>query len=99
MSPGGRFGKYALAPGHELAPVQAAIQAHVDSHHGQGRHVLTLPQDPRPGSQLALDPVLVRRLRNAYLHRSAGIGFWADGRKGMGERTIGNQIRREVYAG
>jgi hypothetical protein len=36
LRPGSRFGKYALSPGHELLPVQAAIEAAAAGHGGAG---------------------------------------------------------------
>lgn len=95
----GRFGKYTLPPGHPLLPVQAAIQGQVQGHGASGRHSLKLLGDTRPGVLLALGPDQVRLLRHRFLHRSAGLGFWSDGRKGMGERRVNDKLEREVFHG
>ncbi len=104
LTPGGRYGRYALAGNHPLAPVQAAIQQQVRGHGASGRHVLRLPDDVRPsngvpGVPLALNLGLVHLLRHRYLHRSAGISFGADGRIGMGERRENNKLHRLIYHG
>lgn len=95
----GRYGKYTLPPGHPLLPVQAAIRGQVQGHGASGRHALTLLGDTRPGTRLALGPDQVRLLRRHFLHRSAGLGFWSDGRKGMGERRENGRLKREVFHG
>ena len=95
----GRFGKYTLPPGHPLLPVQSAIRDQVQEHGASGRHVLKLLDDARPGMRLALNPDQIRLLRHRFLHRSAGLGFWSDGRKGMGERRENDKPKREVFHG
>ena len=86
LHPGSRFGKYALSPGHELLPVQSAIETAAAAHKGSGRHVLTL-------EQLPLGAPLVHRVRNAYLHQSVSDSI------GMSANYIKGQPRRRVYPG
>ncbi|HEX8658103.1 MAG TPA: DUF2235 domain-containing protein [Hymenobacter sp.] len=82
----GKFAKYALPPGHELLPVQAAIETAAAAHKGSGRHVLTL-------EQLPLGAPLVHRVRNRYLHQSVSDSI------GMSANYIKGQPRRRVYPG
>ena len=95
----GRFSKYTLPAGHPLLPVQSAIRSQVQGHGASGRHALKLLDDTRPGTLLALNPEQVRLLHHRFLHRSAGLGFWSDGRKGMGERRENDKLKREVFHG
>ncbi|HEX8504087.1 MAG TPA: DUF2235 domain-containing protein [Hymenobacter sp.] len=106
----GRYAKYAIAPTHPLAPVQAAILAKVSGHGSSGRHALVLAgewgQIP-PNAQvaaLALTPQQAVMLRHCYLRRSASIGVQglADGtdRIGMGERRDeNNRPKRKIFPG
>lgn len=104
----GRFAKYSISSDHVLAPIQAAIQTHVDQHGASGRHVLTLPDEQPAGTALDLSMEQLRLLRGTFLHRSAsnqGLGFglglnlFNDGRTGMGERRKDGKPYRHVYAG
>jgi len=99
LSNRGRYSKYTLLPGHPLLPVQSAIKAKVQGHGASGRHALKLPGDTRLGTQLPLGLEQVHLLRNRFMHRSAGLGFWSDGRKGMAERRENNQLKREIFHG
>lgn len=106
----GRYAKYAIAPTHPLAPVQAAILAQSNQHGSHGRHALVLhdewSQIP-PGADikpLALTPAQAVLVRHCYLRRSASIGIQglADGwdRKGMGERRDkNNRPHRNIFPG
>jgi hypothetical protein len=82
----GKFAKYALPPGHELLPVQAALEAATAAHGGSGRHALTL-------EQLPLGAPLAHRVRNGYLHQSVSDSV------GMGPNFIQGQPRRQVFPG
>ena len=104
----GRFAKYSISSSHPLAPVQAAIQTHVDQHGASGRHVLKLPDEQQAGTALGLSIEQIRLLRGQFLHRSAnnqGLGFGLglnllnDGRTGMGERRKDGKPYRHVYTG
>ena len=105
----GRYGKYAIAGGHELAPVQAAILAQVGQHGDSGRHALTVAGDNwqlPPGAQttrLPLNAAQIVLLRHRYLHRSASTGVQGlndgMGRIGMGERREHGQPHRQIYTG
>ena len=99
LTANGQFAKFVLPAGHPLLPVKAAIEGQVSGHGGSGRHSLILLGDTREGKRLALGPDQVRLLRNHFLHRSAGLGFWSDGRKGMGERRVKDKLEREVFHG
>ena len=104
----GRYAKYAIAPTHPLAPVQAAIMAQVSRHGAHGRHALVLhdewSQIP-PGAEvkaLALTPAQAVMVRHCYLRRSASIGIqgMGDGRIGMGERRDKkNRPLRKIFPG
>jgi len=106
----GDYAKYAIAPTHPLAPVQAAILNQMKPHKAHGRHALVLhdewSQIP-PGADvkpLALTPGQAVMVRHCYLRRSASIGIQglADGwdRKGMGERRDeNNRPHRDIYPG
>lgn len=103
-----RYAKYAIASGHPLAPVQAAILAQVGQHGSHGRHALVLPgewsQVP-PDTQvspLALTPGQSVLVRHRYLRRSASTGFQGldDGRLGMGERRDDDhRPKRKIFLG
>ena len=86
LRPGSRFGKYALSPGHELLPVQAAIEAAAAAHNGRGRHALRL-------EELPLGAPLARRVHNTYLHQSVSESV------GMSANFIDGQPRRRVFPG
>ncbi|WP_223648591.1 phospholipase effector Tle1 domain-containing protein [Hymenobacter psoromatis] len=104
----GDYAKYAIAPTHPLAPVQAAILAQVGPHGSHGRHALVLAgewsQVP-PGADikpLALTPGQAVLVRHCYLRRSASIGWQGlgDGRLGMGERRDDdNRPHRKIFPG
>lgn len=106
----GRYAKYAIAPTHPLAPVQAAIMAQVDTHKTTGRYALVLANEwsqVPPGADtkpLALTAGQAVMLRHCYLRRSASIGLQglADGfdRVGMGERRDQEKRpHRNIYPG
>jgi hypothetical protein len=99
LTPGGQSGKYTLPPAHPLLPVQSAIRSQVQGHGASGRHALKILGNTRPGTLPALSPDQVRLLRRHFLPRSAGLGFWSDGRKGMGERRENDKLKREVSHG
>jgi hypothetical protein len=99
LTPNGQFAKFTLPTGHPLLPIKEAIEGQVNGHGGSGRHSLTLIGDTRLGKRLALSPDQVRLLRRHFLHRSAGLGFWSDGRKGMGERRKNDVLEREIFHG
>lgn len=99
LTPNGQFAKFTLPANHPLLPVKSAIDGQVSGHGGSGRHSITLLGDTRSGTRLALGPDQVRLLRHHFLHRSAGLGFWSDGRKGMGERRVKDKPEREIFHG
>ena len=105
----GDYAKYAIAPSHPLAPVQAAILAQVN-YGATGRHALVLKDEwsqipPNADvKSLALTPNQAVVLRHCYLRRSASIGFQglADGleRIGMGERRDKkHRPHRKIFPG
>ena len=104
----GRYAKYAIAPTHPLALVQAAILKQVGPHGSHGRHALRLENEwfqVPPGAQvasLALTPEQAVMVRHCYLRRSASIGAqgMGDGRLGMGERRDDdNRPHRKIFPG
>lgn len=99
LTPNGQFANYVLPAGHPLLPVKAVIEGQVSGHGASGHHGLILLGDTRRGTRLALGPDQVRLLRHYFLHRSAGLGFWSDGRKGMGERRVQDKPEREIFHG
>jgi hypothetical protein len=86
LRPGTRFGKYALSPGHELLPVQAALEAATTQHGGSGRHTLSL-------EQAKLSTRHIHLVRNRYLHHSVSDKI------GMSANYVNGQRRRQVFPG